>query len=519
MIGSDVIFVACEEEESLGVRSIMAVLNENQITTCVEPYENFDRETFLNKILAENPKIVGFSLIFQGMIPDFADLMSYLRQNGVKTHFTMGGHFPSIEPETTLKEIVELDSVTRHEGEKTLLELYHQIERPLMWSNIQGLAYRDNGKIIVNSPRPLIKNLDELPFPKRNDEIRKHRGLGICSILTSRGCQFNCSFCSIRSFFDGAPGQKRRARSPSNVVEEMEILYKRGVRFFKFNDDDLGTKTSSQKQWILDFAQKLESKGLSHKISWRIPCRVDEIDQKLLSILKTVGLDFVYMGIESGYDHGLKIFNKHYTTKDVFRAIKILNEINIDFEYGFMLLDPDSTLESIKQNVDFLEKLCEEGKVAVHFTKVFPYAGTMIEKRLKEERRIKGTTAYPDYGYNDPRIDLMEIFFSKTFNNVFFDKNGLINKFEFYVFDSVMLEKFFPEKYDIQTYSENIRKLTKRFNDSVFETINKALTFFEDKSYKEIVNNWNMIDFLVKQELEVHRHINNELNSLAPCQL
>jgi len=453
------------------------------------------------------------------MIPDFADLIRFLRENGVKIHFTMGGHFPTIQPVTTLQEIVNLDSVVRHEGEKTLLELYHHIENPSMWSNIKGLAYRVDGKIKVNPSRPLINNLDDLPFPVRNDVILNHRGLGICSILTSRGCHYNCSFCSIRSFFTDTLGPKRRARTPANVVREMEILFKRGVRFFKFNDDDLGTKSPSQKQWIINFARKLELKGLANEISWRIPCRVDQIDPELLSILKAVGLDFVYMGIESGYDHGLMIFNKHYSTKDIYKALKILNDINMEFEYGFMLLDPDSTLESVKQNVDFLEKLCKDGRVAVHFTKVFPYAGTMLEKKLREEERIKGTLAFPDYSFNDPRIDLLEIFFSKAFGNVFFEKTGLINKFQLYKFDSVIIEKFFQEKYDVQTYSENIRKLIKRFNDSVFETINKALMFFEDRTYEEIVYNWDMIDFLVSQELEVHRQINVELDSLEPYKL
>ena len=164
----------------------------------------------------------------------------------MKSHFTIGGHLPSIEFHRVLKLIPEIDTVVRHEGEITLLELFNNLDTPERWSNIKGIVYRKGGKIESTPPRPLIEDLDSLPFPTRRGHLDTFRDFGICSIQASRGCFFNCSYCSVRQFYSEAPGSKRRSRSPQNVAEEMEHLFNRGVRFFKFIDADLGMKSKSQ---------------------------------------------------------------------------------------------------------------------------------------------------------------------------------------------------------------------------------------------------------------------------------
>ncbi|MEJ2272558.1 MAG: radical SAM protein, partial [Candidatus Bathyarchaeota archaeon] len=143
----------------------------------------------------------------------------------------------------------ELDTVITHEGEITILELFKNLSNPDNWFEINGIAFRKNGEVIYNSPRKLIENLDSIPFPIRGGEKKTYRGIKSASILASRGCYYNCNFCSIRQFYLDAPGSKRRSRSARNVAQEMEQLYKRKVRVFKFVDDDLGMKTKVQKEW------------------------------------------------------------------------------------------------------------------------------------------------------------------------------------------------------------------------------------------------------------------------------
>lgn len=517
--GCEVLLVGYEDEENLGLRSIAAFLNENGVRSEVESYNPSLKEDVLKRILIERPKIVGFSLIFQRMLFDFADLISYLRDKGVKAHFTIGGHFPTFEFKNALKLIPGLDTVVRHEGEHTLLELYQHLDSPDRWHQIKGLAFRLNGKIGVCPPRPLIADLDSLPFPMRSTVFRFHRGLGFCSILTSRGCLYNCSFCSIQKFYAGAPGHKRRSRSPSNVAEEMELLFRDGVRVFRFIDDDFGMKGPSRQKWIADFVDELKRRKLSDRLLWRISCRVDELDAGQILELKKVGLEFLYLGIESGCNQGLETCNKHYQMDITLHALDIIKETKINFEYGFMLFDPYSTFGSIKENVGFLEELGRDGQVAIHFSKMFPYVGTSIAQRLKDEGRLVGTLDSPNYAYNDSRINLLEAFVSKTFHDMLFNPLGLVNRLQFAKLDCVLLDRFFPDKYDTKAYAESIRKLTLRCNESAIETLNMAIRFMENRSREEILSYWDMMDLLGRQELGVQLRIIKDLANTAPVEI
>ncbi len=197
----DVLLIGYENQQNLGLRSIAAYLQQKGLYTRIEPCQNVAPEALLSKVQELNPRIIGFSLIFQRMLPDFAALLKYFRDHGVDAHFTIGGHFATLEPVEILKIIPELDSVVRHEGELTLYELCENVDRPTHWEDIKGLAYRQNGSTVVTEARSLIRDLDVLPFPTRSGSTAKHRDVGISSIVTSRGCYYDCSFCSIQEFY------------------------------------------------------------------------------------------------------------------------------------------------------------------------------------------------------------------------------------------------------------------------------------------------------------------------------
>jgi radical SAM superfamily enzyme YgiQ (UPF0313 family) len=508
--------IGLEQEENLGLRSIAAYLAKHGLKVEIEPYVRTAKKEILEHVLAKNPKVLGFSLIFQGMLPEFVDLIKYLRANEVKSHFTMGGHLPTIEFRKVLETIPEVDTVIRHEGEITLLELYNCLNNPELWSNIRGIAYRKNGKIESTPPRPLIETLDSLPFPARRKTMDTFRKMGICSIQASRGCFFNCSYCSIRQFYSEAPGLKRRTRSPQNVAKEMELLFKQGVRFFKFIDDDLGMSSKAQRDWLKQFAVELKLRCMADHILWRISVRVDELDAAILTMLKEVGMDFVFLGIEAGCEQSLKTFNKGYNVEDIYRGVEILEQVGIEFEYGFMLFDPECSFDSVRENFAFLAELCKDGRVPVHFTKVFPYVGTSIAGKLQQEGRLTGTLAAPNYTYHDKRLLVLEAFVYKAFHDAFFGSSGLSGKFQMLKFDNKVLEKFFPGQFNLDVYSQRIKQLTQRYNDSALESLNLALDFIEKHSYEEILHYWWLIENLVQEELEAQSRISASLSRLTP---
>ena len=517
--GCDILLVGYETEENIGLRSIAAFLKSRGLKVGIEPYESSNKEDILKRILKEKPKLVCFSLIFQRMLPDFADLISYLRNKEVRAHFNMGGHFPTIEYEETLKLIKGLDSIVRHEGEFTLFELFQHLDQPETWTEIKGIAFIRNGGLEVTPSRPLIEDLDSLPYILRDYDAQTYRGLGACSMLASRGCYYNCSFCSVQTFYGSAPGSRRRSRSPSNVAIEMEKLFNQGIRIFSFKDDDFGMKTNHQRSWIGTFSEELKKRGMSEEILWRISCRADEVDAGMLRKLKEVGLCYLYMGIESGSIQGLKTANKHYTVDDVFHTIAILQELDLNFEYGFMILDPYSTFDSIKENIAFLGEICKDGRAVAHFTKMMPYAGTTIAQSLKNEGRLIGDVVFPNYSYEDKRVALLERFVIKTFNDMMFGEDGLVSLILCAKFDSVVLEKFFSDKYDTQKYSKSVRSLTNRCNESALETMSLAVKFMEKRSYEEILYHWEMLELLGQQELDVQKDIIEKIKSLNPIEL
>jgi Fe-S oxidoreductase len=150
----------------------------------------------------EQPDVVGFSLIFQYMVPEFGAVIRALRDAGVDAHFTIGGHYASFEPTELLRMIPELDSVVRFEGEETLAELVSKLDAGA-WREVEGIAWSDGGEAVVNPPRLGGSPIDELPEPDRRDVDYRGQELPTASVLASRGCPWKCSFCSIITFYEG----------------------------------------------------------------------------------------------------------------------------------------------------------------------------------------------------------------------------------------------------------------------------------------------------------------------------
>ncbi|MFA5269333.1 MAG: radical SAM protein [Methanoregula sp.] len=473
--------VGIENEENLGIRSIAAYLSSVGIPTQVQPFQPGSEDVVYQAICRKQPEVIGFSLIFQSMIGEFNNLITFLRERKVTAHFTMGGHFPTLDCESTLALIPSLDSVTRHEGELTTRDLYRYRNKPECWESVPGLAFVRDGNVIITPPRPLIENLDDLPFPVRDTPAATMRDIGIASLIASRGCFYNCSFCSVQKFYGGAPGQKRRTRSPANVVHEMNDLFSRqDVRIFIFKDDDFGMKNQMQRLWIQEFCCLLDQERLSESKLWRISCRADEIDEDILLRLRETGLKILYLGIESGNEPGLATCNKHYHVSDVLESLALLRKADLHYEYGFMLIDPGSTLTSVLENIAFLRTITRDGNNAVQFARMLPYSGTDILHNLRQEGRLKGTLISPGYNFLDPCMNVCDWFVVESISSTFGDR-GLTTLLKYLKFDSIVLSRFFADNYNTKKYAQILRDFTMENNELVLSTLEKGIGFIRDR--------------------------------------
>jgi anaerobic magnesium-protoporphyrin IX monomethyl ester cyclase len=496
----DALLIAYETQENLGVRSLMAVLEEAGFTSVILPFIPGNYDEIIHIVHELNPALVGFSIIFQYTIQDFNQLGDQLRQAGVEAHFTAGGHFPSIRPEQVMDLIPSLDSIVRFEGEYTLLELIKHITSRKAWSEILGLAYRGNGQVLINPPRPLIADLDKLPRLLRGDPHTLSRNVRTASMLASRGCLYDCVFCSIRQFYQGAPGPLRRTRSPKSVVAEMADLYNQNdVRFFNFQDDDFAAKTRGQRRWIDEFLRELSTTGLVDRIIWKIACRVDDVDRQLMQHCQEHGLVGVYLGVESGNSTGLRTLNKHVSVEQNVAAIQILKDLELSFEIGFMLFDPSSTVDTVAQNIAFLENNMLDGRAPMNFCKMLPYAGTPIEALLKKEGRLRGTISQPDYSFLDPRLEIFSHFVHSTFQKRNFTYSGLVERLCTCLFDAVLV-RFLEYEPWVEDYKNELQELTSQVNGIAIETLKASLEFIASRDLLGILDGWGYLKDLTAWE-------------------
>jgi radical SAM superfamily enzyme YgiQ (UPF0313 family) len=169
-----------------------------------------------------------------------------------------------------------------------------------------------------------------------------------------------------------------------------------GVRFHVFQDDDFAARTPAQRRWLSAFLLALKADGLVGEIDWKITCRVDDLEDNRLQEWIKHGLMCVYLGVEAGNLPSLRTLNKHVTVEQNLAAIQMLKQHNVLFSIGFMLFDPSSTVETLRENINFLQRVSLGGSYPVNFCKMLPYAGTPIEDRLVKEGRLKGSIIAPD---------------------------------------------------------------------------------------------------------------------------
>lgn len=246
------------------------------------------------------------------------------------------------------------------EGEETMLELSQldKIDSESICS-IKGICYRKDGKTVFTEPRPLIEPLDKIPMPDRdiaNMEyylkpkhiIPYHTGRTL-TMLSSRGCSFNCRFCSTRIHW-----QKFRAFSAKRVVEEIELLVNNyGAEIIHIFDDLF----IADKKRFADIHDLIVSKGLNKKVKFMCLVRSDMLDDKTMRMLKEMNVVVTGIGMESGCPRTLEYLKRNTTTVEKNReAIELSNKYNIPTMGSFMIGNPGETEEELLKTLEFIKE-------------------------------------------------------------------------------------------------------------------------------------------------------------------
>lgn len=475
---TDVVLIGFQDQANLGMGYLAAMLNEHGRRVEVLDFRDGNAR-LVERVCELQPRVVGFSLIFQYYLPRFRALARELRAAGVDAHFSIGGHYPSLCHDEVLEAMPELDSVVRFEGELTLLDLVERLASGDDWSQAPGLAYKREGRLEESEQRALIHDLDELPHPLRPQEPGRVLGFNVLPMLASRGCARRCSFCSIHTFYRTAPGKVVRVRAPERIVEEMRELHEeRSASIFLFLDDDFPLWGRAGRRWVERLVEDLRDSGLAERAIWKISCRAEYVEPELFGMLRDAGLYLVYMGLESGTEAGLEVLNKGITREQNLAAVETLKSLGLMFEYGFMLFDPSSTFDSIRDNTRFLREIVADGSVAASFCRMLPYGGTPIRDRLREEGRLRGDVTRPDYDFLDPRLNEYHALLDQAVGGWIHD-DGVSHQLNWARHEIEVLERLVGDLDGIAAYRRELATITRRSNDRLFDFVEETSMAYE----------------------------------------
>ncbi|MEQ8188589.1 MAG: radical SAM protein [Candidatus Eremiobacterota bacterium] len=378
-----------------------------------------DLDDFINMLKGRNYPLIGFSASYYVVLDLTLGIIKKIKDEGIKSHIIMGGHTPTSCFDLIMDIFPYVDTISLGESEETLLEFIEKFYEPEKWGEINGLAFRREGKIIENSPRPLLADLNSVPYPHRKqfitgdlpsppsalkdtmDYVLKRRMM----VTSSRGCYGRCSFCSVYHFYNL---NVRRGRTADNVVSEIEELVKKyDVKVIAFNDDNFFIPGDKEKKWYYDFADELERRNIH--IIFNFQCRPNDVDYDLFMRLKEVGLHNVFVGTESFILRTLRLFRKGVTPQDNLKAIETLSKVDLDYQVGMIIFEPFTTFDEVKESMSIISSLYDKYGYSspLWIDRLRVYHGTKIQKMLENKGRLHGVFPYYSYSIEDEKAEIL----------------------------------------------------------------------------------------------------------------
>ena len=372
--------------------------------------EDLSSEEVLDRLLHLDPDFVGFSTT-HSTIKDALDISMQLKDSSPGIHVCFGGHHATLSALQILQNEDCVDSVVRGDGELTIVELLQALEATALPEGVRGVYYRNSrGIIVANNDRSALPNLDALPFPAR-DVLRKSaekRAPRIASICSSRGCPWSCGFCSTPAYRAAQGEAPWRARTPSDVVDELELLVEEhGYSYFLFVDDNIVLPNRQSKERLSQIASQILQRGL--RIEWTAMCSaaaLGEDDREMFGLLKEAGLASIFIGVEAGYGPTLDLYRKYdqsASAEQSLAAVELLSGLGIWAVCGMILFHPYATPKELMENGRFIKDLADNPSVrmiAPLCRRLEAYPGTALFDKIRRDGLLLTDKPYLDaYAY------------------------------------------------------------------------------------------------------------------------
>ena len=392
-----------------------ALLKEGHDVEIYNQDVNHYPEEHLTEYLNENK----FDVIGVGIIAGYYQYRKLLKISDAinksrnRPFYILGGHGPSPEPEFFIKR-TQADAVVIGEGEITIVELLSAIRNHRPLDSVKGIAYRTGDKVIINERRPLIKDVDSIPFPAYHlFPIDYYRLLRmphatnsdfVMPVLSGRGCPFKCNFCyRLDKGF--------RPRSNEKIINEILLLKRMyGITYITFSDELLMSSAERTVSLCEDFIKaKLN-------IKWCCNGRLNFATPEVLSLIKQAGCVFINYGIEAMDDAVLKNMNKVLTTEQIVRGIEATLDAGISPGFNIIFGNIGDNKETLRKGVEFLLKYDDCAQMRT-IRPVTPYPGSPLYYHAIEKGLLKDCEDF--YENKHINSDLLSVNFTDMSDDEF----------------------------------------------------------------------------------------------------
>lgn len=344
-----------------------------------------DWKTYLVEIIKkETPDLIGMSVLSFNYLQAI-EIAKFIKEKfNIKIIF--GGVHVILSPEEVI-ENEEVDFICTGEGEEVLKEM---LDKKLDCKNVKGVWYKKGGEIIKNQKRKLIENLDKLPFPDWSDfDLKKYFLISgdNLPIMGSRGCPYQCTYCSNHALKERLPGKYVRFRSVDNIIKEIELRIKqyldRGLKYLFFYDDTF----IMYRDFVLEFCKKFKEKGFHKKLKWNVNVRANLVTEELIKEMKDAGCYEVRMGVEAGNDYiRNEVYKRNMSREQITNAIRIIKKYGLQLRLQFIIGAPYENLEMMNESFEMAKK---SGADYVLFPVLIPLPSTKMKELCEKEGVIE----------------------------------------------------------------------------------------------------------------------------------
>lgn len=339
---------------------------------------NQARRQIPSKFILHKPDMIGLTCNTFNR-SSVREIVALLKKINGSVKIVLGGIHASFLYEQMLKTY-KADIVVIGEGEHTILDLCAAIEQNKPLSSLRGIAYKENGEVVLTSPTDTIFDLDKLPMPDYSYASYFFKNYKIGFLITSRGCPIRCTFCSTSSFW----GQRVRMYSIPRVVDEMEMLISEfGVKKIFFYDDTFNFSIERVKA----ICEEIMHRGI--KIDWACQCRVTPVSEEMIACMVEAGCRHIAWGVESGSEEILRRINKQIAVSQITDAFELSKKFNKVMSTGIFLMvgNPGESNKTINGTVNLLNKLTLNDYPDAAILYILP--GTLLYQNLKKDGFIR----------------------------------------------------------------------------------------------------------------------------------